>query len=111
MREIMAGMRDQPVTQEELDIARESVLNGFVSVLESPLALARQRAILEFREYPEGWLERFRDIVRSMTLEDVQAMAKKYLRPDRLRIVLVCNPADLDAAPADLPPAETIQVR
>jgi predicted Zn-dependent peptidase len=111
MRKLMEEMRDQPVTEEELSLARDSVLNGFVQVIESPAALARQYATLEFKEYPEGWLEKYREIVRATTIEDVQRIAREYLRPDAMTLVLVGDPATFDEAPADLGPAQSIQPR
>jgi predicted Zn-dependent peptidase len=111
MRQLMEEIRATPISEEELSLAKESILNGFVSVIESPAALAQQYATLEFKEYPEGWLDRYREIVRSTTVEDVQRMATEYLRPESLKVVLVGDPSAFDAAPADLGPAEVVKPR
>ena len=111
MRQLMEEIRSTPVTAEELSLAKESILNGFVSVIESPAALAQQYATLEFKEYPAGWLDRYREIVRSTTIEDVQRMAKEYLKPESLKVVLVGDPAAFDAPPADLGPPEVVKPR
>jgi len=111
MKKLMEEIRDQPVSEEELSLAKESILNGFVQVIESPAALARQYATLEFKEYPEGWLDKYRDIVRKTTVADVQRVAKEYLRPEALTLVVVGDPSAFDAAPADLGPAQSIPPR
>lgn len=111
MREIVAEMREKPVTKEELDVAKESILNGFVAVVESPAMLARQRAVLDLRDYPQDWLDRYRAVVRAMTVEEVQRVAREWLHPDRLRVVVVGDPASLDAAPEDLGPAKELPIR
>ncbi len=54
-------------------------------------------------------LDRYREIVRATTVEDVQAMAKEYLRPEGLKVVLVGDPSLFDEAPADLGPATVLQ--
>jgi len=111
MRKLIAEIRDEPVSEEELQMAKDSILNGFVRVIESPASLASQYATLEFKEYPADWLDRYRDIVRSVTVADVQAVAKEYLRPEGLVTVIVGDPEAFDEAPADLGPAKDLPIR
>jgi zinc protease len=111
MKQLMEEIRNEPITAEDLALAKESILNGFVQVIESPASLARQYADLEHKEYPANWLDRYREIVRATTVEDVQAMAREYLRPDGLKIVLVGDPSLFDEAPADLGPATVLTPR
>ena len=111
MKGLIAGMRDEAVSEEELRMAKDSILNGFVQVIESPASLASQYATLEFKEYPEAWLDRYREIVRSVTVADVQAVAREYLRPEGLVLVLVGDPSLFDAAPEELGPAKELPVR
>ncbi len=111
MKGLVREIREAPVTSEELSQAKEFLLNGAVRLIENPAALANQVATLEFKEYPGGWLEKYRDIVRATTVEDVQRVAKEYLRPDGLTLVVVGDPAGFDAAPGDLGPAQSIPPR
>jgi predicted Zn-dependent peptidase len=111
MKGLIAEIRETPVTAEDLELAKGSILNGFVRVVESPASLASQYASLEFREYPPDWLDRYRAIVRATTVEDCQRVAKEYLRPEGLTVVLVGDPAAFDAAPADLGAPETVKPR
>jgi zinc protease len=111
MKQLMEEIREEPITAEDLALAKESILNGFVQVIESPASLARQYADLEHKEYPANWLDRYREIVRATTVEDVQAMAREYLRPDGLKVVLVGDPSLFDEAPADLGPATVLTPR
>ncbi len=111
MRSLMAEIREQPVTAEELSLAKESILNQFVQVIENPGTLAGMYASNEFQEYPADWLTKFREIVRATTLEDVQRIAKEYLRPDAMTLVLVGDPTLFDAAPEDLGAAQAIAPR
>ncbi len=111
MVDLIREIRDQPVTQEDLDQAKNAVLNSFVRVIESPASLAAQYADLEFKGYPADWLDQYRDIVRSVTIEDVQRVAQEYLRPDHLEFVVVGDPSRFDAPPAWLPKARTLPVQ
>lgn len=112
MKRLAEEIRRTPVTEDELGQAKDAILNGFVRVIEDPSSLANQYATLEFKEYPPDWLDRYREIVRNTTVEDVLRAAQEWLRPEGLEIVLVGDPALLDdPATAGLGPAQTLPVR
>ena len=106
MKKLIEEIRETPVTQEDLELAKESRLNSFVQVLESPAALCAQYASLEFRGFPADWLEKYLGIVRSMTVEDATRVTKEYLKPESLLLVVVGDPKAFDAAPEHFGPAQ-----
>ena len=105
MKKLIEEIRETPVTQEDLDLAKESRLNSFVQVLESPAALCSQYASLEYRGFPADWLEKYLGIVRSMTIEDATRVTKEYLKPESLLLVVVGDPKAFDTAPEHFGPA------
>jgi zinc protease len=96
MRRIMAEMREEPVTDAELELARESLINSFVFAFTDTHDVVTQIMRLDFYEYPEGYLESFRDHVAAVSKEDVLRVAREHLNPESQKIVLVGDRAAFD---------------
>lgn len=85
------GMREAPVTDEELADAKAYIMGSFPLRLETTAKLADILSQVEFyglgfdyfTQYPR-WIER-------VTKEDVLRVAKQYLHPDRYALVVVGN--------------------
>ena len=118
--DVVKGLRDTPVPAAELQRTKDSLINSFVFGFESSSQIAFQQMMLDYRGYAPGFLETYTDNIATVTAEDVQAVAQKYLHPDALTIVTVGNKANFDRAldefgkvneieieqPAPPPPAE-----
>ncbi|NMC72945.1 MAG: insulinase family protein [Geobacteraceae bacterium] len=96
MREIIDGMTRRPVSDAELTLARDSIINSFIFAFTNSASVANQRARLEYYGYPAGYLEEFRDRIGRVTKEDVLRVARKYLRPDALILVVVGDETKFD---------------
>lgn len=85
----LKGMRDAPVTDQELAEAKSFIMGSFPLRLDSTAKLAQVLAQVEFyglgldyfTQYPK-WIER-------VTKDDVQRVAKQYLDPQRYALVVV----------------------
>ncbi|MBL8075260.1 MAG: insulinase family protein [Nitrospira sp.] len=82
-------MRAEPVTDSELAEAKEAYVNSFVFSFASPSTIVSRLIELEYDGLPKDFLQQLRARVVALTKEEVQAAAKKHLRPDRLKIVAV----------------------
>ena len=82
-------MRHELVTDQELAEAKEAYVNSFVFSFASPSAIVSRLVELEYDGLPKDFLQQLRAKVVKLTKEDIQAAAKKHLRPDRLKIVAV----------------------
>lgn len=102
MREIITGMMKEQVTEQELTLARDSIVNSFIFGFTNTASVVFQRARLEYYGYKPGYLENFRDNIAKVTREDVLRVAKRYLHPDGLTIVVVGEPAKFDKPLATL---------
>lgn len=83
-------IRDEPVSEEELRVAQGAYVEGeFGMWFHDGESTARTLA----REWLEqGHHDRtasYTDRIRGVTIQDVQRVAREYLHPDRLRMVLV----------------------
>jgi zinc protease len=93
-REIMNDLRDNPVTDEELQLAKESQINSFVFGFENTHSVVSQQMSLAFFKYPENYLADYRDHIAAVTVADVQRVAQEFIDPTRQQIVLVGDPAE-----------------
>jgi predicted Zn-dependent peptidase len=96
MEEIIAGMTREEVGDQELKSAKEYMINSFMFGFTSPATVVTQRARLEFFGYPDNYLETYRDNIARVTKQDVLSAARKHLRPDAFKIVVVGDPARFD---------------
>jgi predicted Zn-dependent peptidase len=48
-----------------------------------------QRARLEFYGYPANYLENYRDAIARVTKEEVLAAARKHLKPEAFKLVVI----------------------
>jgi zinc protease len=79
------------VSERELADAKAYLTGSFPLTIETPNAIAMQILNVVFFGLPIEQLQTFRDRVNAVTVDDVQRVAKQYLKPDRLSVVLVGN--------------------
>ena len=82
-------MRDEPVSEEELGLAKRSLVDSFPRRFESARARAGIFANDAFLERDHGYWVRWREQIEAVTAEDVTAAAQKYLRPDEMVMLVV----------------------
>ena len=81
----------QRVAERELASAQAYLAGSFPLTLETPNDLATQLLNAVFYELPVDDIKTYRERVQAITPDAIQAVAKQYIRPDRLSIVLVGN--------------------
>ncbi len=89
-------IREKPVSDEELNNAKNSYLNSFVFNFQSSGQIVNQRMNLEYNGYPEDYIKKFRDNMAKVNKKDVQKAAQKYLHPDNFIILVVGNDKGFD---------------
>jgi len=86
---LIAQLRAEPVPAADLDLAKNYITGSFPRQIETPQQVAGQLATARLRGLPEDHLERYRERVAQVTAEDVQRVAREYLRPDQALVVVV----------------------
>jgi zinc protease len=81
-------IRDR-VNERELDGAQEYLTGSFPLTIETPSQIALQVLNSVFYGLNLNDLQTYRERVNAVTVDDVQRVAREYLHPDRLTIVLV----------------------
>ncbi len=89
MEAIIAGMQKQLVSEQELKLAKESIINSFLFGFTTPASIVLQQARLEFYGYPADYLDRYRDRIAAVTREELLRAARKHLHPDAFKLVVV----------------------
>ncbi len=89
MLEQLQALIDVPVAEQELSLAKQSLINSFVFAFDNSHAVVARQVRLDFYAYPQGYLEDYRRNIAAVTIEDVRRVAEKYLKPDHLQIILV----------------------
>jgi len=102
IKSLMAQIRDEPVSDAELALAKESIINSFVFAFEDSHDVVARSLNLELYGYPDDYLQRYRERISTVSASDVQRVARKYLRPEDLQLVLVGNPREFAAPPESL---------
>jgi zinc protease len=89
IRAEMRHMTEQPVSAQELELARESLINSFVFAFEDPHEVVSQAMRLDFYGYAADYLQRYRERLAAVTADQVLAAARRHLQWDGQTIVLV----------------------
>lgn len=106
----MNRMRESLVTPAELDGAKNAIINSFVFRFTSRFSVVTQLLMLEFDEYPRDYLDTLLDRYRAVTREDVQRVARQYLRPDEATVLVVGDTAPIERALAAFGPVNRLPV-
>ena len=90
------NLKPNPLTDDEIRRAKDSILNSFVFNFDSPGKVLREQMAYAFYGYPSDYLERFRAGIEKVTPTDVARVAAKYLHRDQLAVLVVGNAAEFD---------------
>ena len=86
-------LRRERVPQRELSDAQAYLAGSFPLTIETPGDIATQVLNVVFYELPVEEIGTFSERVQRVTPDDIQRVVRRYVRPDRLSIVLVGNAA------------------
>jgi len=89
LKELRGIRGDQPVTEKELNYFRQSLIRSYPRSFETPEQIARALSDLVLYGLPDDYFNNYTTHVRAVTLADVTRVAKQYLDPSRMAIVIV----------------------
>jgi zinc protease len=100
----IAGLTTRPFAQVEVDRAKDNILNTFLFRYDTREKVLTERELLEFYSYPANYLETYKAALEKVTLDDVTAVAKKYIHPGKYAVLIVGN------GPEIKPPLEELKL-
>ncbi|MBL9029217.1 MAG: insulinase family protein [Caedimonas sp.] len=92
VQKIWREVKEKGVTQAELDEAKSHVLGAFTLNLVSSSHIAELVHYYQRWGYPVDYPQKRNRLIESVTLEQVNAFAKKFLNPDGLTFIVVGKP-------------------
>jgi zinc protease len=110
LRDQMSALENKPFTADELALAKESILNSFIFTMDSRAKILNQQMNLEFYGYPADYYRQYVSHIQSVTAEDVARVAKKYVSPNQLSVLVVGKEKDFDKPVSSLGTVSKIDV-
>ena len=89
-------MTRQPPTDAEVSRTVDEIVNGFVFNFESPAQIVARRMALLADGLPDDWLQRYLAGIQKVSAEAVRDVFARHVRPDRMVILVLGDPAKLD---------------
>ena len=85
-------IRTAEVTEDEWRNAREAAVNSLVFANDSRAKLFARQMTLDYYGYPKDYIPQYQKALQSVTRADVLRVAKQYLNPANLTVVVAGNP-------------------
>ncbi|MBM2805684.1 MAG: putative Peptidase domain protein, involved in ppq synthesis (ppqG) [Deltaproteobacteria bacterium] len=90
-RDEIRKIREQPVSEQELNDAKEYLAGSFALRFDTNRKVAGFLTQVEYFGLGLDFPSRYTELVRKVSREDVQRVAKQFLQPDKLITVIVGN--------------------
>ncbi len=105
------GIRGEiPVKPEELNDAKDYLTRGYPSDFETISQIAQRLETLVEYKLPDDYFNTFIPKVSAVTADDVLAVAKKYIHPNNLAIIIVGDREKIDKGLQELPAGKNIEL-
>jgi len=88
-------IRNEPVSEKEVMDAKSYLTGVFPLRLETQEGLIDQLVQIKMFDLPDDYLETYRQHIHAVTIQEIQAVAGKYVRPDQAAIVIVGDGAEV----------------
>ena len=88
-------IRKEPVSAKEIADAKSYLTGVFPIRLETQEGLTDQLVQTKMLNLPDDYLERYRDRVQAVTVEDIQRIAQMYVKPDEAALIVVGDGASV----------------
>jgi zinc protease len=82
-------IRREPVTEKEIADAKSYLTGVFPIRLETQEGLTDQLVQIKMLNLPDDYLQTYRDRVQAVTIDDIQRVAAKYVKPEAAALVVV----------------------
>lgn len=92
----MKRMRDEKISKEDLQDQITYMSGNFAIGLERPQTVAQYAINIERFNMPKDYYANYLKNLSAVTPEDVQAISKKYIRPEQANIIVVGSLVDVE---------------
>ena len=110
LTEDIDNVKKNPITDSEIQQAKDAILNAFIFRLDSPDKVLAERMTYEFYGYPADWLDKFPNEIQKVTAADVNRVATKYVHRDQMAVLVVGNTKEFDKPLSSLGTVKEIDI-
>jgi len=96
IRQEWRRMRKNGVAATELADAKTYLNGSYPLQLSSTSAIARMLVGMQYNDLGRDYIERRADLINAVTVADIKRVAQTLLDPDRLTVVIVGKPKDIE---------------
>jgi predicted Zn-dependent peptidase len=108
---IIQDLQTNVVSDEEIETAKNSIINSFVFNFEQKNAILSQFLMLKLQGFPDNYYDTYIDNIRKITKPDILEAAKKYMDPAKAVIVVVGDEKRFDKPLASVGKVTTIDLK
>ena len=110
VRELTEITTSRPITAKELEFAKDRTVRGFPAKFETTSQVAGTLTQLVMYDLPDDEFTTYPTRVEAVALNDVHRVAKKYIHPDHLTILVVGDRAKVEGPLKTLPFVKVIDL-
>lgn len=108
MRNVIGSLVTQPVTADDVRLAQDATANSYVFEFESPAQIVGAQIGYVIDGLPPNWFDVYLRGIQAAGPDQVRQAAERYLRPDRMVMVVVGKSSAFDAPLSTLGPVTTM---
>jgi zinc protease len=111
IKDIIRDLQTNPVSDEEIETAKNSIINSFVFNFEQKNQVMSQLMSLKLQGFADDYFDTYIDNIRKVTKQDVLEAAKKYMDPAKMIIVVVGDEKRFDKPLSSFGTVKTIDLK
>jgi zinc protease len=111
IKDIIRDLQTNLVSDEEIETAKNSIINSFVFNFEQKNQVMSQVMTLKLEGYADDYLDTYIDNIRKVTKQDILDAAKKYMDAAKMIIVVVGDEKRFDKPLASLGTVKSIDLK
>jgi zinc protease len=96
IRQEVVRMRDTPVTAKELADAKSYIVGALPLSFSTTQSIASALRGLQVVDYPSDFYDRYPDLIRAVTIQDIERVSKRLLDPDKMLTIVVGQPEGIN---------------
>ncbi len=100
-----------PVDDEELVLAKDTYANKFIFRFTTSSSIVAQMVSIEYQGLPLDYLDTYVGNVKAVTKDDVLRVAKKYMHPDKMVLLVIGNKEKFDKPLSEFGKVNTIELK
>jgi predicted Zn-dependent peptidase len=104
-------IKQVPVSDDEIKGAKDTFVNQFIFLFTTSAAIVSHMVDIEYKGLPLDYLDTYVANIKAVTKEDIQRVARKYLHPDKMMLLVVGNEEKFDSPLSNFGDVNVIELK